>query len=88
MDRRAFLGTVAAGAALVPRGKAIGAAEPVRLGVIGCGWYGGVVLDAAFKAGGVEAIGLSDVDAEHLEKTAQKVEGLQGRRPRTFKDWR
>ena len=88
MDRRAFLGTLAAGAALAPRGTAFAAKEPVRLGVVGCGWYGGVVLDAAFKAGGVEAVGLCDVDAEHLEKTAQKVEGAQGRRPRTFKDWR
>jgi predicted dehydrogenase len=88
MDRRAFLGTLAAGAALAPRGTAFGAGEPVRLGVIGCGWYGGVILDAAFKAGGVEVIGLCDVDTEHLEKTAQKVEGRQGRKPRTFKDWR
>ena len=88
MERRAFLGTLAAGAALAPRGTAFAAREPVRLGVIGCGWYGGVILDAAFKAGGVETVGLCDVDTEHLEKTAQKVEGLQGRKPRTFRDWR
>ena len=88
MERRAFLGTLAAGAALSPRGTAFAGREPVRLGVIGCGWYGGVILDAAFKAGGVETVGLCDVDAEHLEKTAQKVAGLQGNSPRTFRDWR
>jgi len=88
MDRRGFLGTLAAGAAFAPRGTASAAAEPVRLGVIGCGWYGGVILDAAFKKGGVEAMALCDVDSEHLDKAAQKVEGLQGKRPRTFRDWR
>ena len=80
MDRRAFLGTLAAGAALAPRGAAFGAAGAVRLGVIGCGWYGGVVLDAAFKAGGVEAVALCDVDTEHLEKTGAEGRGLPGKR--------
>jgi len=89
MQRRVFLGTLAAGAAaLGRRGGADEAKKKVRLGVIGCGWYGGVVLDAAYRAGGVEALALCDVDSEHLEKTAQKVAGLQGRAPRTFRDWR
>lgn len=88
MHRRQFLGTLAAGATLTPRGAAFAAPAPIRLGIVGCGWYGGVILDAAFKAGGVEAVALSDVDSERLEKTAQKVAGLQSRPPRTFKDWR
>jgi len=89
MQRRVFLGTLAAGAAAL--GRRAGADEAkkrVRLGVIGCGWYGGVVLDAAYRAGGVETLALCDVDSEHLEKTAQKVAGLQGSSPRTFRDWR
>jgi predicted dehydrogenase len=89
MRRRVFLGTLAAGAAALGReGGAEEAKKKVRLGVIGCGWYGGVVLDAAYRAGGVEALALCDVDSEHLEKTAQKVAGLQGSAPRTFRDWR
>ena len=89
MQRRVFLGTLAAGAAALGRGSAAEEAkEKVRLGVIGCGWYGGVVLDAAYRAGGVEVVALCDVDSEHLEKTAQKVAGLQGSAPRTFRDWR
>jgi predicted dehydrogenase len=88
MQRRVFLGTLAAAAALGRNGAAAQAREKLRLGVVGCGWYGGVVLDAAFKAGGVEVVALSDVDSEHLEKTAQRVAGLQGAPPRTFKDWR
>ena len=67
MPRRVFLGSLAVGAVAVGRaGAAQGAKERIRLGVIGCGWYGGVVLDAAFKAGGVEVGALCDVDSEHL----------------------
>ena len=82
MQRRVFLGTLAAGAAALGRGSAAEEAkEKVRLGVIGCGWYGMVVLDAAYKAGGVEVVALCDVDSEHLEKTAQKVAGAPGLGP-------
>jgi predicted dehydrogenase len=89
MQRRVFLGSLAAGAAaLGRRGAAQEARERIRLGVIGCGWYGGVVLDAAFKAGGVEVVALCDVDREHAAKTAQKVAGAQDAVPRVFADWR
>jgi predicted dehydrogenase len=89
MERRVFLGTLAAGtASLGRRGAAQGTKERIRLGVIGCGWYGGVVLDAAFKAGGVEVVALCDVDREHAAKTAQKVATAQGATPRVFADWR
>ena len=86
MERRAFLGTLAAGAAL-GRG-ATAAAEPIRLGLIGCGWYGMVVTEAAFKAGGVEVIAVCDVDNAHLLKAADQIRGWQGSSPRAFKDWR
>ena len=46
------------------------------------------MLDAAFKAGGVEVVALCDVDREHAAKTAQKVAGAQGAAPRVFADWR
>lgn len=87
MQRRVFLGSLAAGAVAVT-GTARAEAKPVRLGVVGCGWYGGVILDAAFKAGGVDVVALCDVDSDHLAKTAQKVAAAQGRTPGTFKDYR
>ena len=89
MNRRVFLGSLAAGAALLG-GRRLRAqsTEVVRLGLIGCGWYGGVILDAALKAGGVDIVALCDVDSAHLEKTAEKYAAAQGRRPKTFKDWR
>jgi predicted dehydrogenase len=88
MERRAFLGTLAAGAAL---GRSAAAEEPkrkIRLGVIGCGWYGLVVTEAAFKAGGVEVIAVCDVDSAHLLQAAEKIRGWQGHAPRALQDWR
>jgi predicted dehydrogenase len=86
MERRAFLGTLAVGAALGRRGAA--ATEPIRLGVVGCGWYGLVVTEAAFKAGVVEVIAICDVDNARLVKAADQIRGWQGRSPRALKDWR
>jgi predicted dehydrogenase len=89
MERRVFLGTLAAGAAALGRKSAARETkEKIRVGLIGCGWYGLVVTEAAFKAGGVEVDAICDVDAEHLVQAAEKIRGWQGRSPRAFKDWR
>jgi predicted dehydrogenase len=92
MPRRSFLGTTLAGAVgitpLFTRARAADASTagpPLRVGVIGCGGYGRANLNAAFKVGGVDVVGLCDVDSAHLEQTAKLVEERQGRRPRTFK---
>lgn len=99
LNRRQFLGTVTAGAAALthlqsqaaetpvaaPAKPAAPAGRTVKLGLIGCGWYGMVDVKAAFKAGGVEVVALCDVDSDHLEKSAAEVEKLQGSRPKTFK---
>jgi len=57
----------------------------IRLGLIGSGWYGMVDAKAALKNGGVEIIGICDVDSEHLDSSADELEKLQGTRPGTFK---
>ncbi len=57
----------------------------IKLGLIGCGWYGMVDVEAAVKVGNVEVIALCDVDSTHLAESADKVEKLQGSRPKTFK---
>lgn len=97
LNRRQFLGTVAAGAAAlsplrslaadVPAASAAAPARKVRLGLIGCGWYGMVDVKAAFKAGGVEVVAISDIDREHLDQSAAEIEKLQGTRPRAFKSY-
>jgi predicted dehydrogenase len=92
LDRRTFLQDVTAGSftlsALGAGASAVGQDKKnLKMGLIGCGWYGMVDLRAAFKAGGVEVLALCDVDREHLDKSAEEVEKLQGRRPQTFKSY-
>jgi predicted dehydrogenase len=88
-NRREFVGSLTAGALAGSR-LVFGAAadRKLKLGVIGCGWYGMVDLNAAFRAGGAEAVALRDVDNGHLETSAADLERLQGSRPRLFKDYR
>jgi len=57
----------------------------LKIGLIGSGWYGMVDVKAALKIGGVEIIGICDVDSEHLATSADDIEKLQGSRPKTFK---
>lgn len=86
-NRRAFLGTLAAaGATSMMSGAAgQGVGSKLRIGVIGVGWYGMVDAKAALKVGGVEIVALADVDSEHLAKSADEIEKLQGSRPKTYK---
>lgn len=90
MNRREFIGTAVAGTLVldsVVRPSYAGSEDKpkLKLGLIGCGWYGMVDVRAAFKAGGVEVITLCDVDEQHLADSAAEVEKLQGSRPKTFK---
>ncbi len=59
--------------------------KKIKVGVIGVGWYGMVITKAAFKVGGIEVLAISDVDSEHLNKSADDIEKLQGNRPSTYK---
>jgi predicted dehydrogenase len=91
VSRRQFLHSAAVGAAALAAFpsvvRAAGADRMLKLGLIGCGWYGMVDVEAAFKVGGVEVIALCDVDSAHLSQSADKVEKLQGSRPRTCKSY-
>ncbi len=91
MTRRKFIGATAGTMVMdsVLRPSFAGSEDRPRLklGLIGCGWYGMVDVRAAFKAGGVEVIALCDVDEQHLADSATEVEKLQGSRPKTFKHY-
>jgi predicted dehydrogenase len=88
INRREFIGKAAAGAlALGTLSVRAEAARTIKLGLIGSGWYGMVDVDAAFKVGGVEVIAVCDVDSQHLEEAANKIEKQQGKRPKTFKHY-
>lgn len=47
-----------------------------------------VISEAALDVGGVEIVAVCDVDSEHLNDSADKLEQIQGTRPSTFKDYR
>ena len=59
--------------------------KKIKVGVIGVGWYGMVITEAAFKAGGIEVLAICDVDTEHLKQSADDLEKLQGKKPATYK---
>jgi predicted dehydrogenase len=79
MNRRVFFGSMA-GAAV--------AAQPrkLRLGLIGCGWWGGIDTRAAL-AGGAEITAICDVDTAHLDQLGAELEKQQGTRPNPFRNY-
>jgi predicted dehydrogenase len=91
ISRRHFLQTTAVGTLAVTQVPAIirGAEDEkkLKMGLIGCGWYGMVDAKAALEAGGVEFVAICDVDSEHLEQSAAELEKAQGKRPGTFKQY-
>lgn len=60
----------------------------VKIGVIGAGWYGMVVAKVALQTGDVNIAAVCDVDTEHLKKSANELNSLQGSKPREFTDYR
>lgn len=82
LNRRAFI------ASSLSAGLVSAQEKKIRLGIIGCGWYGGVDARAAWKAGGVEVIGLCDADSKMLDDTIAVCEKEQGTRPKTFKHYK
>lgn len=89
LSRRVFMQAAAAASVVSHVSGAVSGEEPapvLKIGLIGCGWYGLVDVEAAFKVGGVEVVAVCDVDSAHLEAAADKIAALQGgRRPQTFK---
>ena len=88
-NRRVFFRCGPAAAAMANRlvyGAA--ASQKIKLGLIGCGWYGMVDVNAALKAGEIEIVALSDADSAHLKDAASEIEKKQGTRPVEFKDYR
>jgi len=67
--RRGFYRTTAGAGAVVQMPAAVSNAETsqtVKLGAVGCFWYGMANLQATFKAGAVHIVPMCVVDSEHL----------------------
>ncbi len=92
LNRRQFVKSTLAAGLTIPgilTNAAAGESQRrIRLGLIGCGWYGMMDVKAAFKAGGVEVVALCDADSKHLADSAAEVEKLQGSKPAVFKHYR
>ncbi len=88
MDRRSFIKKSALGTAAITSPfyiSGFAAERKLKVGLIGAGWYGMVISEAALRVGGLEIVGVCDVDSDHLSESAEKLEQLQGSKPKTFK---
>ncbi|MEM9718450.1 MAG: Gfo/Idh/MocA family oxidoreductase [Bacteroidota bacterium] len=87
MKRRTFVEKSSVGslgimsAAYLPNWKQ---EETVRIGMIGCGWYGIKLAKAVMGIEGFELVSLCDIDTEHLKSVADEIEQVQGSRPKAY----
>ena len=80
MKRRKFLKVSSMGSAALASSfyfPSLPDDRKLKIGLIGAGWYGMVDIKAALKIGGVEVIGICDVDSDHLTKSASELEKLR-----------
>ncbi|MFI5078427.1 MAG: Gfo/Idh/MocA family protein, partial [Vicinamibacteria bacterium] len=93
MQRRHFLrssgGAALALAGLGRHAEAL-ADTRLRVGLIGCGWYGKSALFRLLQVAPAQVVSLCDVDRAMLEKTGQLVAGRQASKatPRLYGDYR
>ncbi len=94
MNRRTFLQHSATSAVgLTALSSNLFAAEtekPLRVGLIGCGWYGKTDLLHLMQVAPVEVVGLCDVDKKMVEEASEIVSKRQssGKRPPVYGDYR
>ena len=95
MNRRQFLQKGASALALTSLASSFPAfaasdGKPLRVGLIGTGWYGKCDLLRLLQVTPAEVVSLCDVDRRMLDNAADIVAGRQesGNRPRTYHDYR
>jgi predicted dehydrogenase len=93
MNRRSFLHTSAATAALAAAPFSLRSAEKsggkkFRTVLIGCGWWGNNILREALASGACELVALCDVDSRQFEPTMKNGAAGSGSTPKLFKDYR
>ena len=90
MDRRNFIkaGATLTGSFLLPF-PSKPAQDPVKLAILGTGWWGtDVLLSNALTSGLFEIVGLCDVNSISLQRAATVVTDAGGKKPRLFSDYR
>jgi predicted dehydrogenase len=94
INRRLFLKGATASLALTTFGAMgmdlINPTKPLRVGLIGTGWYGKSDLFRLIQVAPVEVLALCDVDKNKLTEAANLVKQRQksGKAPRTYGDYR
>jgi predicted dehydrogenase len=92
MNRRQFVYTGAAGLAWLAgaRAKPLADQKKLRVGLIGCGWYGKTDLFRLVQVAPVEVVSLCDVDRRMLAEAADITSQRQAshKKPRTYGDYR
>ncbi len=90
MNRRTFVSSLAVAGVAATSSRLFAAETKSRpkVGLIGCGWYGGVNLQSLMENTSVEVVSLCDPNANALKNTLQAVAKLQTAVPRTFADYR
>jgi predicted dehydrogenase len=88
MNRRQFIYTGAAGLGL--SGLDFAQQKPIRVGLIGTGWYGKTDLLRLVQVAPVDVVSLCDVDRNMLQDAAELVSTRQvsKKKPRTYSDYR
>ena len=94
LNRRKFIHT-AAGATMLasplvaPWVKAQSkSGKKYKTALIGSGWWGMNILRVAIKDGSCDVVALCDVDSDELEVSADEVDGLTGKFPKMYRDYR
>ena len=90
MDRRTFTLSSLAAASSLSAASQVFAAKPAKLkvGLIGCGWFGGVELESMAEVGNAQFISLCDPNSNAIKTTLDALAKHQKAPPRTFKDYR
>ena len=90
MDRREFFSAAGAGLAVASMCGADASAKPIRVGLIGTGWYGKCDLFRLIQVAPVEVVSLCDVDSKMLAEAAKLTAERQvsKKEPRTYGDYR
>ena len=92
MNRRQFVCTSTAGLAWLAsaQGEQRANQKGLRVGLIGCGWYGKTDLFRLIQVSPVEVVSLCDVDSQMLADAAELTSERQAshKKPRTYGDYR
>ena len=89
MDRRTFtISSLAAAGSMAASSRTFGAGTKPKVGLIGCGWFGGVALSAMAEVSNAEFISLCDPNSNAIKTTTELLAKRQAAPARTFKDYR